>query len=94
MGAVHEYTARLDGNGYDTGDAHPHVGGSRTPSPRSTTRKSEAAARLAMLNEEYAKPTENPRTVFYRAQYLREDGDYAEPGCWSCRARRWAASRL
>ena len=31
VGAVHEYTARVDGNGYDTGDAHPHVRRSRTP---------------------------------------------------------------
>ena len=74
VGAVHEYTARLDGGGYETGDAHPHV---RLSYPERVD-AGKPAWQLSMLDEEYARDPENERTVFYRAQCLREVGRYAE----------------
>ena len=74
VGAVHEYTARADDSGYVTGDAHPHV--TITYPERADAAK--PLWQLSMLDEEYAKDPDNPRTVFYRAQCLREVGRYAE----------------
>jgi glycosyltransferase involved in cell wall biosynthesis len=74
VGAVHEYTAREDGFGYDTGDAHPHI----TITYPEKADAEKPLWQLSMLNEEYAKDPDNARTVFYRAQCLRETGDLAE----------------
>lgn len=74
IGAVHEYTARADGSGYTTGDAHPHV---RMTYPERVD-PDKPAWQLSILEAEYAKDPDNARTVFYRAQCLRETGNYAE----------------